>query len=151
MVVSWLFHSNLNLYKRRLLMLYIASSASMLYGINLFYDFRRWNFLGFVPIAFENNGCWETQIGQEMIKLTIIDLIVTIAAILVIDFIRAIVVRKCNWYFCCFELDSKNNHLDEKIFFPFWVKNISKLIRIYLIIFEAKLRYGSWLARVWGI
>lgn len=113
------FHNNSNLHKRRLLMLYIASSASMLYGINLFYDFRNWIFLGFVPIAFENNGCWETQIGQEMIKLTIIDLIVTIAAILVIDFIRAIVVRKCNWYFCCFESAPKINNFDEKLFLYF--------------------------------
>ena len=138
MVVSWLFHSNLNLYKRRLLMLYIASSASMLYGINLFYDFRRWNFLGFVPIAFENNGCWETQIGQEMIKLTIIDLIVTIAAILVIDFIRAIVVRKCNWYFCCFELDSKNNHLDEKNFLSFLSQKYFKVNKDLFNYFRSK-------------
>jgi urea transporter len=41
-----------------------------------------------------------------MLKLTIIDLIVTVAAILIIDFIRAVVVRSCNWSFCCFDMES---------------------------------------------
>lgn len=76
----------------RLLFLYVASSASMLYG--------------FVPIAFANKGCWETQIGQEMLKLTIIDLIVTIIAILVIDFIRAVIVRQCSWGCCCCDMEA---------------------------------------------
>ena len=97
----------------RLLLLYIAACVSMLYG--------------FMLIA-EDGQCWETKIGQEMLKLTIIDLervwysfkwlihkklkcntytqIVTIIAILIIDFIRAIIVRQCNWAWCCTDLEA---------------------------------------------
>ena len=32
--------------------------------------------------------------------------IVTIIAILIIDFIRAIIVRQCNWHWCCFDLEA---------------------------------------------
>ena len=60
---------------------------------------------GFMLIA-EDGQCWETKIGQEMLKLTIIDLIVTVGAILIIDFIRAIIVRQCNWSWCCTDLEA---------------------------------------------
>ncbi|XP_046454543.1 transmembrane channel-like protein [Daphnia pulex] len=44
--------------------------------------------------------CWETMFGQELVKLTIMDLIFTTISILIIDFIRAIFVRVFNGCWC---------------------------------------------------
>ncbi|XP_058257810.1 transmembrane channel-like protein 3 isoform X3 [Hemibagrus wyckioides] len=63
-------------------------------------------------ILYEYNGksqqdqCWETYVGQEMLKLSIIDMIFTVASILLIDFIRGLVVRYLSDC-CCWDLESK--------------------------------------------
>ncbi|ODN05080.1 Transmembrane channel-like protein 3 [Orchesella cincta] len=44
--------------------------------------------------------CWETMFGQEIVKLTVMDLIITVAFILILDFIRAILVRILNPCWC---------------------------------------------------
>ncbi|XP_076457549.1 transmembrane channel-like protein 1 [Babylonia areolata] len=49
------------------------------------------------------NICWETMIGQEVFKLTIMDLIVTLGQIFVIDVFRSIFVKYCN-NICCWDL-----------------------------------------------
>lgn len=50
--------------------------------------------------------CWETMFGQELIKLTVMDLIMTILSTLAIDFFRGIFVRVMNkcW---CWDLEKK--------------------------------------------
>uniref|UniRef100_A0A8C7J6U3 Transmembrane channel-like protein n=1 Tax=Oncorhynchus kisutch TaxID=8019 RepID=A0A8C7J6U3_ONCKI len=63
-------------------------------------------------VMFEQNKqkkpdeCWETYVGQEMLKLSIIDMIFTVASILLIDFIRGLVVRYLSDC-CCWDLESK--------------------------------------------
>ena len=44
--------------------------------------------------------CWETIIGQEIVKLVTMDLIVTILSILVIDFFRGLWIRHCASWWC---------------------------------------------------
>uniref|UniRef100_A0AAR5QI69 TMC domain-containing protein n=1 Tax=Dendroctonus ponderosae TaxID=77166 RepID=A0AAR5QI69_DENPD len=44
--------------------------------------------------------CWETMFGQELIKLTVMDLIVTGLSILMMDFFRGIFVRFMNRCWC---------------------------------------------------
>ncbi|XP_017494770.1 PREDICTED: transmembrane channel-like protein 3, partial [Rhagoletis zephyria] len=52
--------------------------------------------------------CWETMFGQELIKLTVMDLVVLIASTLVGDFFRALIVRYCNGCTCiCWDLEKK--------------------------------------------
>lgn len=50
--------------------------------------------------------CWETMFGQELVKLTVMDLILTILYVMVTDFFRAIFVRYMNncW---CWDLEKK--------------------------------------------
>ncbi|XP_049297276.1 transmembrane channel-like protein [Anopheles funestus] len=50
--------------------------------------------------------CWETMFGQELAKLTVMDLIVTIVSTLILDFLRALFVRFMNscW---CWDLEKK--------------------------------------------
>ena len=59
-------------------------------------------------------ACFTTQ---EMLKLSIIDMIFTVASILLIDFIRGLVVRYLSDC-CCWDLESKfvsgQNRLDLK-------------------------------------
>ncbi|XP_060937486.1 transmembrane channel-like protein 7 [Limanda limanda] len=40
--------------------------------------------------------CWETRIGQEMYKLTLFDLLINIAVLVLVEFPRRIVVDKCS-------------------------------------------------------
>uniref|UniRef100_A0A3P8X8T9 Transmembrane channel-like protein n=1 Tax=Esox lucius TaxID=8010 RepID=A0A3P8X8T9_ESOLU len=54
----------------------------------------------------KQDECWETYVGQEMLKLSIIDMIFTVASILLIDFIRGLVVRYLSDC-CCWDLESK--------------------------------------------
>uniref|UniRef100_A0A914GUK5 TMC domain-containing protein n=1 Tax=Globodera rostochiensis TaxID=31243 RepID=A0A914GUK5_GLORO len=44
--------------------------------------------------------CWETLIGQEIAKIVTTDLVMTVAAILVIDFIRGLWIRYCSDWWC---------------------------------------------------
>ncbi|XP_018374471.1 PREDICTED: transmembrane channel-like protein 2 [Trachymyrmex cornetzi] len=45
-------------------------------------------------------SCWETMFGQELAKLTVMDLILTIVATLSMDFFRAVFVRFMNNFWC---------------------------------------------------
>ncbi|KAM4749009.1 transmembrane channel-like protein 3 [Rhinophrynus dorsalis] len=54
----------------------------------------------------QKNECWETYVGQEMLKLSIIDMIFTVASILLIDFFRGLFVRYLSDC-CCWDLESK--------------------------------------------
>ncbi|KAF7988682.1 hypothetical protein HCN44_001255 [Aphidius gifuensis] len=50
--------------------------------------------------------CWETMFGQELAKLTVMDLMLTIVATLGMDFFRALFVRYTNsWW--CFDLEKQ--------------------------------------------
>ncbi|XP_056425791.1 transmembrane channel-like protein 3 [Hyla sarda] len=63
--------------------------------------------LSVVPtIRPQKNECWETYVGQEMLKLSIIDMIFTVASILLIDFFRGLIVRYLSDC-CCWDLESK--------------------------------------------
>ncbi|XP_067686533.1 transmembrane channel-like protein 1 [Haliotis asinina] len=50
--------------------------------------------------------CWETMIGQEVFKLTVMDLIFTLGQIVIIDFIRGVFIRYCN-NICCWDMEKK--------------------------------------------
>ncbi|KAG8268181.1 Transmembrane channel-like protein 3 [Homalodisca vitripennis] len=50
--------------------------------------------------------CWETMFGREMVKLTVMDLVMTVLSTLMVDFFRALFVRFMNncW---CWDLEKK--------------------------------------------
>lgn len=50
--------------------------------------------------------CWETMFGQELVKLTIMDLIMTVLSTLAMDFFRGLFVRYMN-SFWCWDLEKK--------------------------------------------
>lgn len=50
--------------------------------------------------------CWETMFGQELVKLTVMDLIMTLLSILLIDFFRGLFVRYMNGCWC-WDLEKK--------------------------------------------
>lgn len=58
--------------------------------------------------------CWETLFGQELVKLTVLDLIFTIFATLFMDFFRALFVRFMNkcW---CWDLEKKFPKVNTRI------------------------------------
>ncbi|CAH1785369.1 unnamed protein product [Owenia fusiformis] len=51
--------------------------------------------------------CWETLVGQEMFKLTIMDLVTTVGGILVIDFLRGLFTRYMHPCWPCWDLETK--------------------------------------------
>ncbi|KAL7074106.1 hypothetical protein ACQ4LE_006843, partial [Meloidogyne hapla] len=44
--------------------------------------------------------CWETLIGQEVAKIVTTDLVMTVAAVMVIDFLRGLWIRYCSDWWC---------------------------------------------------
>ncbi|XP_045116158.1 uncharacterized protein LOC123507406 isoform X2 [Portunus trituberculatus] len=44
--------------------------------------------------------CWETMFGQEIIKLTVMDLVLTVVSVVMTEYVRAVVVRLLNGCFC---------------------------------------------------
>ncbi|VDM38589.1 unnamed protein product [Toxocara canis] len=48
----------------------------------------------------EDHFCWETMIGQEIVKLVTMDLVITIASIFVIDFFRGLWIKYCSAWWC---------------------------------------------------
>ncbi|CAK6442389.1 unnamed protein product [Pipistrellus nathusii] len=44
--------------------------------------------------------CWETYVGQELLKLSIIDMLFTVAGVLLIDLFRGLCVRYLSDYWC---------------------------------------------------
>nr|XP_018670245.1 transmembrane channel-like protein 3 [Ciona intestinalis] len=54
----------------------------------------------------QRTECWETYVGQELMKLSVIDLISTLLTILIVDFIRALFVRYVNRC-CCWDMESQ--------------------------------------------
>ncbi|CRK89048.1 CLUMA_CG002617, isoform A [Clunio marinus] len=44
--------------------------------------------------------CWETMFGQELVKLTVMDLLLTVMQIMILDFFRALFVRYMNSCWC---------------------------------------------------
>ncbi|KAM4826445.1 transmembrane channel-like protein 3 [Thomomys bottae] len=58
------------------------------------------------PLQIPQTQCWETYVGQEMLKLSIIDMLFTVASVLLIDFFRGLFVRYLSDYWC-WDLESK--------------------------------------------
>ncbi|EYB81964.1 hypothetical protein Y032_0370g108 [Ancylostoma ceylanicum] len=50
--------------------------------------------------VYNTDICWETIIGQEIVKLVTMDLIVTIVSIIVIDFLRGLWIKYCSAWWC---------------------------------------------------
>ncbi|VDM75534.1 unnamed protein product [Strongylus vulgaris] len=53
-----------------------------------------------VDEVYNTDICWETIIGQEIVKLVTMDLIVTIVSIIVIDFLRGLWIKYCSAWWC---------------------------------------------------
>jgi len=49
---------------------------------------------------YDDQICWETMIGQEIVKLVTMELYITIISIFVIDFLRGIWIRYCSSFWC---------------------------------------------------
>lgn len=66
-----------------------------------------WNQLIALKLSNSCRRCWLCAASfQEMLKLSIIDMIFTVASVLLIDFIRGLVVRYLSDC-CCWDLESK--------------------------------------------
>uniref|UniRef100_A0A914GZ21 TMC domain-containing protein n=1 Tax=Globodera rostochiensis TaxID=31243 RepID=A0A914GZ21_GLORO len=49
---------------------------------------------------YDDHICWETMIGQEIVKLVTMDLYITIISIFIIDFVRGLWIRYCSTWWC---------------------------------------------------
>ncbi|KAL3122704.1 hypothetical protein niasHT_009601 [Heterodera trifolii] len=49
---------------------------------------------------YDDSICWETMIGQEIVKLVTMDLYITIISIFLIDFVRGLWIRYCSTWWC---------------------------------------------------
>ncbi|XP_055870846.1 transmembrane channel-like protein 3 [Biomphalaria glabrata] len=56
--------------------------------------------------------CWETMIGQEVFKLTVLDMVALIAQHLVVDVLRTYFVRYCN-NLCCWDIEKNTPEYPE--------------------------------------
>ncbi|CAG0915903.1 unnamed protein product [Notodromas monacha] len=56
--------------------------------------------IDYKPMQTLRSLCWETMLGQELVKITVIDLVTTLLSTLVMDFVRALIVRFLNpcWF-----------------------------------------------------
>ncbi|CAD5228883.1 unnamed protein product [Bursaphelenchus okinawaensis] len=50
--------------------------------------------------VYNNQICWETMIGQQIVRLVMMDMYITIASILIIDFLRGIWIRYTASWWC---------------------------------------------------
>uniref|UniRef100_A0A1I7SB96 TMC domain-containing protein n=1 Tax=Bursaphelenchus xylophilus TaxID=6326 RepID=A0A1I7SB96_BURXY len=50
--------------------------------------------------VYNNQICWETMIGQQIVRLVMMDLYITIASIMVIDFLRGLWIRYTATWWC---------------------------------------------------
>ncbi|CAK5089775.1 unnamed protein product [Meloidogyne enterolobii] len=51
-------------------------------------------------VHYNEEICWETMLGQEIVKLVTMDLYITIISIFLIDFVRGIWIRYCSSWWC---------------------------------------------------
>ncbi|KAL7070082.1 hypothetical protein ACQ4LE_011015 [Meloidogyne hapla] len=51
-------------------------------------------------VQYNEEICWETMLGQEIVKLVTMDLYITIISIFLIDFVRGIWIRYCSSWWC---------------------------------------------------
>uniref|UniRef100_H2YYC9 TMC domain-containing protein n=1 Tax=Ciona savignyi TaxID=51511 RepID=H2YYC9_CIOSA len=107
----------------RILMLYLGNLYSLMIGllapgntniVKKLMSYDRINgsylehevFKNKTAVPGQRTECWETYVGQELMKLTIIDLISTVLTILIVDFIRALFVRYFNRC-CCWDMENQ--------------------------------------------
>ena len=75
--------------------------------------------------------CWETMFGQELVKLTVMDTLFTIAQIFIGDFFRSLFLRVMNPIWCCFDLEKSFPKYPD-----FSVKALTLIFRSYNDIFS---------------
>lgn len=75
--------------------------------------------------------CWETLFGQEMVKLTVLDLVFTVVTTLFMDFFRALFVRFMNkcW---CWDLEKKFPKVS-RVNFYVCLQLISQLFALFAV------------------
>lgn len=53
-----------------------------------------------IPKFVPESTCWETMVGQELIKLTVFDFVTTVCLIYITEFFRAAMIKVCNVCWC---------------------------------------------------